>query len=351
MKNDKLEDILYQLKSNPELWDIFTRREEYSPTFRDRYGRFPYYLSNDRNIFDPIISKYLVDRGLRIEYPDGKDFAVCLTHDIDVLYHSKMATIIDTGRDLIHGQMKKAIQKPFYNIYKNWNSWWNFQEIMNLEDKYDAKSTFFIMALEKSDPDFNYTVTDISNDLGIILDRGWEVGLHGNQEAYNNLKMLKIQKANLERGLGRKIAGYRNHFLRFKIPETWKILEEAKFCYDATLGYSDSVGFRNGMCHPFRPFNLNTNEYINLCEIPLAIMDTTLFDSYMKMDMSTAWKITVQLINTVCKYNGVINILWHNNSFAGEKLTFYEKILEYCFKKNAWLCCGDHIYKYIKNSN
>lgn len=34
------------LKQNEELWDLFTRREEYNPLFLDQYDRIPYYLSN-----------------------------------------------------------------------------------------------------------------------------------------------------------------------------------------------------------------------------------------------------------------------------------------------------------------
>jgi len=85
----------------------------------------------------------------------------------------------------------------------------------------------------------------------------------------------------LEKVLGKKIVGYRNHYLKFKVPETWGLPKEAGFKYDTTLGYADCVGFRNGMCHPFKPFDLNINSYINILEIPLIIMDRTLFD-YMK---------------------------------------------------------------------
>jgi hypothetical protein len=48
--------------------------------------------------------------------------------------------------------------------------------------------------------------------------------------------------------------------------------------YDTTFGYNDLVGFRNGMCYPFRPYNLNTASEVNILEIPLALMDGTLFD-------------------------------------------------------------------------
>ena len=109
-----------------------------------------------------------------------------------------------------------------------------------------------------------------------IIDRGWEVGLHGGHTAYLNAQEMKIKKERLEKVTHQPVLGYRNHYLRFKVPDTWEYLSKAGFQYDTTLGYADCAGFRNGMCHPFRPFNLNTNHEIDILEIPLTVMDGSL---------------------------------------------------------------------------
>jgi peptidoglycan/xylan/chitin deacetylase (PgdA/CDA1 family) len=123
------------------------------------------------------------------------------------------------------------------------------------------------------------------------------------------------EKKILEDIIGKKIVGYRNQYLKFKIPDTWEMLSEAGFKYDTTFGYADCAGFRNGMCHPFKPFNLNTGKEIDILEIPLVIMDCTLLRDYMRLDFERAWKLTKLLINRVEQYNGVITILWHNNFY------------------------------------
>jgi peptidoglycan/xylan/chitin deacetylase (PgdA/CDA1 family) len=343
MKGNKIESHLNKLRSEPELWDIFTRREEYNPHFRDKYGRFPYYMSNNRSIFDPRVSKYLVENGLEMEYLDGKKFAVCLTHDIDAVYYPRGASIIaEMGKYLLHGQLRDALKRPFYNIHKIWNPIWNFREIMDLEEAYGAKSTFFVMGLEEGDQDINYRAEELSCEMGNIVDRGWEVGLHGGHEAYENPEALKRQKANLEMALGEKVVGYRNHYLRFKVPETWELLEKGGFKYDATFGYPDCVGFRNGMCHPFKPYDLRTCQEIDILEIPLITMDGTL-DQYMRLDMRTAWDVIRQLIDTVERYHGVFTLLWHNTYIEGERLKLFEKVLEYCQEKGAWMTSGENI--------
>ena len=337
------------LKQNKELWNLFTRREEYNSPILDQYGRFPYYLSRHRNILEPKVSKFLIENGLNleVEYPEGKKFAVCLTHDIDVvyLYTSKLSIMYNAAKSLKHGQIKNALKIPFNNLNKKWNPWWNFKETMAIEEKYNAKSSFYFLTLNKGDLDFNFKVEDLEHEIGNIADNDWEVGLHGGHNAYDILDMIKEKKKRLENVLGREVIGYRNHYLRFKVPDTWELLSKAGFKYDTTFGYADMVGFRNGMCHPFKPFNLVTNKEIDILEIPLTIMDGTLFD-YMNLDMKEAWNITKLLVDTIEKYNGVITILWHNTEMVDEKLKFYEKILKYCYEKGAWMTSGEEIWKW-----
>ena len=79
------------LQKDPEIWDLFCRREEYQSSLRDKNNRFPYYASNDRSIFEPKVSEYLMNNGCTADYPDGKPFAVCLTHDIDAVYESAVS--------------------------------------------------------------------------------------------------------------------------------------------------------------------------------------------------------------------------------------------------------------------
>ncbi|RJS81947.1 hypothetical protein CW713_05725 [Methanophagales archaeon] len=333
------------LKQNKELWDLFTRKEEYNPLLLDQYNRFPYYLSKHRNIFEPRVSKFLIENGLNVEYPEDKKFAVCLTHDIDVVYLSNSGIMLNVAKLLKNRQFKGAFKVLFNNVNKKWNPWWNFKDIMALEEKYGAKSSFYFLTLNEEDLDFNFKVEDLKYELENIVDNGWEVGLHGGRRAYNNLIEIKEKKQRLEKVLGKKVIGYRNHFLKFKVPDTWELLSKAGFKYDTTFGYADCVGFRNGICHPFKPFNLVTDKMIDILEISLTIMDFTLFD-YMKLDMEGAWKTTKLLIDTVEKYSGVITILWHNTYMVDEMLKFYEKILKYCYEKRAWMTSGEEILEW-----
>jgi peptidoglycan/xylan/chitin deacetylase (PgdA/CDA1 family) len=341
-------DIIKKLQKDPDLWDLFTRKEEYNPSIRDQYDRFSYYMSGCRNIFEPITSKYLVEQGYHAEYPENKPFAVCLTHDTDVLYETKRIKIIGALGHLYNAHFSQCIDS-LAQIRSKKLPWWNFSDIRELEDLYDAKSSFYFMVEDRNDQDYNYNIEDCELIMGELSDGGWEIGLHGGHSAYNNVSELKEKKQRLEKVLNKNVVGYRNHYLRFRIPDTWEHLHAAGFQYDATLGYADCIGFRNGMCHPFKPYNLTTQCEIDILEIPLNIMDNTL-KAYMKLDAATSWEMTKRLIDTVERYHGVISLLWHNQMLIGDQRKFYEKILKYCAEKNAWMTSGKEIASWIEHN-
>jgi hypothetical protein len=336
------------LQQDKNLWDLFTSEEEYHPQIRDQYDRFPYYASKYRNIFEPSASKYLVEHGYHAEYPEDKPFAVCLTHDIDIL-HKKIGMKTYEALGKIPSARFSTCLDYLAQMRSKKLPFWNFSDIMALEDHYDARSSFYFMVLNPGNRDYNYDIESCESIIGELSDNGWEVGLHGGHTTYNDPVEMKEKKQRLEKVMNKKVTGYRNHYLRFRVPDTFEYLQSAGFRYDSTLGYADCIGFRNGMCHPFKPYNLTTQREIDILEIPLHIMDDSL-DRYMKLDAGKSWEMTKQLIDTVEMYHGTLTILWHNYSFIGEQRTLYEKILNYCREKDAWMTSGEQISTWWKNN-
>jgi peptidoglycan/xylan/chitin deacetylase (PgdA/CDA1 family) len=329
------------LQKDPEIWDLFTRKEEYDPMVRDQYERFPFYASSCRNIFRPRASEYLMDNGFLVTYPEERPFAVCLTHDIDQVYTAVTPKITRVMQELRKGSFSGFTHSVLAMRSKKIPAW-NFSDIMALEDRYGAKSSFYFLVLDPDEQDYTYRIEDCEPVLGDIIDRGFEAGLHGGHGSYLSPQELHGKKERLEKIVNCSVTGYRNHFLRFKVPETWEYLREAGFLYDTTLGYAECIGFRNGMCHPFRPYNRITGKSIDIVEIPLNIMEIT-FENHMNLDTTLSWDLTKQLIDTTARCHGVLTLLFHNVSFMRDQWKFYEKILKYCKEKNAWMTSGEEI--------
>ncbi len=336
-----------ELAPNYQLY--FSRQDEYAPNIVDMHERGTSLLSPVKTSY-PLVSEYLVEKKhIVANYPENKKFAVCLTHDIDNLFFKKKEIIRQSIKSLAHHSFSQFSSSLSNFFNKNNSVLFNIEEIIDIEKKYNACSTFFFLSLEKNERDFNYSTAEIRDICKIITDNHCEIGLHAGHEAFADLGKLKKEKSKLESSINREVIGIRNHFLKFKNPGTWEIQSKAGFKYDATYGYNDAPGFRNGMCHPFTPYNIRTNKYIDIIEIPLTLMDCTL-DLYMRLDYENSWKLIKQTIDKVESLGGVFTLLWHNTYFTENNLNLYIKILEYCSSKGAWLTSGEKIYKWWENN-
>jgi len=337
------------LLMNSPHWDLFTKKEEYNSGKYDKHGRFLYEYSQYKNAVQPSVSESLLEKGFKVDYPDGKKFAIILSHDIDDVYVPLihiLASIANYPKNRESKQISKLINGRWD---KKVSPYLNFKEIIDLERRYNSKSSFYFLAASRDPIRFRYNVECLSEELCNIVDQGWEVGLHVGYYSTYDPTSISNEKEKIEKLIGKRIIGTRNHFLRFNVPETWKNLSKLDILYDTSFGYADMIGFRNGICHPFKPYDLIENREINILEVPLNIMDGTLFDK-MKLDIDRARDYVKSLIDTVEKNNGTLTILWHNTTFSNPYLKdwgkLYEFILKYGNSKNAWMTNGEELYKW-----
>jgi len=331
------------LKNKEFVWHTFTRKEEYESKSRDEFDRFPSSASSLRDLRHPVVSEYIIEKGVRIEFPNNSKFAICLTHDVDFINSRMLAKI---AREL---HLKPKLWDLIHKTRKTFGYSNSINDIIRLEESYNAHSTFFLLPLRQNEPDYNYSIEEISEEISELIRCDKEIGLHGGHNSYCNIEKLENDKKRIEEAIGKKVFGYRNHRLRFRTPLTWNILEQKGFKYDSTFGYVDAIGFRNGMCHPFRPYDLMQQRFIDIIEIPLVIMDTTLFH-YMNLNENECWQVIRMTIDIIEKYQGAAAFLWHNHNIRGWKGRLYRKLLSYCKEKKAWLASGEEIAKWAIDS-
>lgn len=332
--------------TNQNLWQIFTAQQEYAPPFRDRFGRFPFSLAGN-NVLEPVVSQYLSKEGFKPRYPDSKRFAVCVSHDVDLLFKQKWAPktlVAQQLRSLARGDLRRFMYN-FQETKRHIDPLYDLENVLEIGARYGTKSTFNFLALSPEEEDFNYRLEEIQPQLERVKSQGGEIALHGGHQAYRNVLKVKKEKEYLEQQAGLVIKGYRNHYLRFETPLTWRVLKEAGFSYDSTFGHAGSIGFRNGMCYPFFPFDVAEDAYIELCEIPLMVMDESLF-SYMKLDKETALSVCRQMVDQIEEVGGVFTLLWHNNYMQEERGEIYESILENLHERGAWFATSTELVEW-----
>ena len=75
-------------------------------------------------------------------------------------------------------------------------------------------------------------------------------------------------------------------------------------------------GFRAGIAHPFRPWDVEHDRPLDLVEIPLAAMDVTLAEPrYLGLSARTAERRLVALLDWAAEHGGGFSVLWHTDRF------------------------------------
>jgi len=347
--------LLTGLGVPPDLQELYCLSREYDRTRIDTHGRFDYSSSPERAFETAPVSAFLRAQGWMPTYPNGCSWAVCLTHDIDdvrvPLPHS--AAWVLTG---LRRKQARTVSSGVSSAFRagSGSPYRNFERIMGIESRHGAKSTFFFLARSRDFHRRRYDVGTMRHVLRDIASSGWEVGLHVAYDGYDDSACVRDQKHRIEDVSGVEVLGARNHYLRFRLPESWWVASEAGLRYDSTLGFTDRVGFRNGMCHPFVPYDCQSKKSVPLLEFPLAVMDGALMRGLgTRLGARATLQLIQKLMEEVSACGGVLTLLWHNDSFASpwkdELASVYEGVLEYCRDAGAWVTSMGALCRWLES--
>ncbi|MGH2997072.1 MAG: polysaccharide deacetylase family protein, partial [Gaiellaceae bacterium] len=206
-----------------------------------------------------------------------------------------------------------------------------FRQLVALEARHGARSTFFVLAGHAHREDgFAPEVYERLRPrlVAELREDGAEVGLHGSYTSAEDAGRLGAEKQALERLAG-PVAGQRYHFLRIDPHANLAPLAELGFRYDSTLGFADAPGFRAGIAHPFRPWSEELGGPLPLVEVPLPLMDTTLAETqYLGLSARAAAAHVDALLDWAAAHGGGFAVLWHTNRFDPPTAAGWDRLYE-----------------------
>ena len=258
-------------------------------------------------------------KSIEIELQPVKS-TVFLSHDIDAVYSGWLENGVANAKSLNLGSIFRSVSK---HISGN-PEWFNFNEIMELERTFGAKSTFFWIVANNKVPgvgknaDYDLNSSKISGVLEFIEASEFDNGIH---KSLNNTSLRQETEV-----FNREILANRYHYLKFNFPDLIKEMEESGLKMDASLGYAEKHGFRNGYSLPFVPFNLEANRPSTFVEVPLLIMDAT-FSRYYHLSKKQAIEEIIDFMESN-EFNALLSVLWHNTHFVGNKYKGYREVYE-----------------------
>ncbi|MEJ8802721.1 polysaccharide deacetylase family protein [Pontibacter sp. H249] len=301
--------------------------QEYYGPERDKFRRYTYKASVQSKynfITKPVVNYYfdilksVLERvhkvDLSYDFWGSQPFATCLTSDIDRLNSAwraagKQAFKATEFKNVAALLAKKAVGK---------DAWNNVAEVTAVSEKYGAKATLFFLPSNQfyngyPNADYDVTKPRYQKLISAIAETEHEVALHGSFGTSNDLVQLKAD----QRKLPVPVKGNRFHYLCYQPENTEQVLQQSKLEYDASLGFSEHLGFRNSFCHPFFPFDFNKRKAADFVELPLILMDTTLYSiNYMDVKSDKAMEVILPVIEEVIRFGGLFTLLWHNENFS-----------------------------------
>ncbi|MEZ5071180.1 MAG: polysaccharide deacetylase family protein [Bacteroidales bacterium] len=333
--------------------------DQYEKQKEDAYGRFPYRDSIQCELDiarKPMVNYYFEIllqgigefcriNGLALEWNHPLDGPVLmLSHDIDRIDAYHVYEVAYTFKQLA-GLEKSPLSRSdrwtesftglahLANPFSRKNPFWTFDYLRETEARRNIHSTYFFLEKDGAHANSRYRFHE-KRMMALFrdLDRdGHEIGLHGTIRSATEEAALKETLNHLSAASPQPVHGIRQHYLKFKPGLTASLHAEAGLRYDATLGFSEQEGFRNSYCWPFKIYDHEKDRSHELWEIPLTVMESTLF-YYRTLSLADAMEAMDQLMEETCRFQGVFSLLWHNHFFPEKELPgitrFYEKVLD-----------------------
>lgn len=237
---------------------------------------------------------------------------IFLSHDVDWRKQGPSHEHLLARKDRFE---PKLFHANFEKLY------YNFPEFMEIEEKFNVRSTFFFRTKYE-----NGNYLDYENEIKSLVDGGWEIGLHTDPSSVSEIDKILDEKNKLEILSKTKIIGNRVHYLSNDV-DLLRKLSSLNFIYDSS---------KKNSTHDLTQNDIGYKKFEKIIQFPITVMDTYLF-TYMKITEEKIIPFIDASLNLSRKLNSefnVLTILWHDNVLKMNGGRMYPKILEFLVSQN-----------------
>jgi hypothetical protein len=308
---------------------LLSRYEEYSNVEWDEHGRFSGHRAwgGAEVVMQPLADLWRseVHDAVRHLYPNYQPlipaFRTVASIDVDSAfafrYKGMRRTLGATALDLLRVKPWRAVKRLSCVLANENDPFDTYEYILDtcLSRHIELRCFFLLADRSRFDINVDYRNEQLRERIEDLRDGGALVGIHPGYESHSDVRIVRMELERLEGILAEKVNHSRQHYLKFKLPITYRRLLECGIHHDHSMGYADVPGFRAGTAHPFKWFDVERNEVTALWIHPLVVMDSTL-RSYCKLTVSEAMQTIDRLKEAMRVTGGDFVSLWHNETVA-----------------------------------
>ena len=253
---------------------------------------------------------------------------ILLTHDVDAIRKTAAIRLKQSAfhacnalRFAVRGRPGAAVERlaAAFRFFFGAADYWHFDEVRRVEEQARIRSCFYVYGGDPSrhslkqalfDPAYDAREPRLACELRVLAEHGWQVGLHQSFEAWRDGSVMAEEMSRVAHAVGQRVTLCRQHWLRFSWRDTWKAQQAAGLEADATLGFNDRPGFRNGAALRFHPWDEEAGAPLRLESLPMVLMDSHLYD-YAGLADEERLREMRRWIEEVRATGGTATVLWH----------------------------------------
>lgn len=323
-----------------------SRYEEYLPFIKDEHSRFRAEdsLAYKKGFLQrPVVNIWVEELKEKIlsAYPDlphkSGVFSFLNTIDVDSAFSyigkGFLRTVGGLCKDFLKGNLALCRRRIGVLLGRDADPYDTFDYIVSTMEKYKVRTVFFVLfgyhgRFDKNISPYNRRFQELVKSLCDYA----KVGIHPSYECLEEPEQINEQVKMLKSILHKPIHRSRFHYLRFRLPESYRNLIDNNIERDFSMGYSDEIGFRASICNSFNFYDLALDFETKLRVFPFACMDVALKNG-LKLSPQEAFEKVEELVEEVRKVNGMFISVWHNESLSDEMewkswREVYEKTME-----------------------
>lgn len=332
--NDKVEFLLPSQNSDQLIHDplaaafyLITRYEEYLPYTPGRYNSFEAAssVSFQNGFLDrPLVNEWAdaLKKQILDIFPSvplsSKKFSSAMSIDIDQAYAFKhrgfKRNLLSFFKNLLSLNFKFLSAQTATILFGRKDPYDTYEFLRKIQQESGLQFIYFINLGKYSE--FDKNLDPRNRAMKRLVDELKEhasVGIHPSYFSNEEPEKFKSEINSLTELLGKTVTKSRQHYLKIKMPETYRNLLSNGITEDYSMGHATHPGFRAGTCTPFNWFDLLKNEETSLKIYPITFMEGN-FGEDLGYSPGQAWNAMKESIDRVKKHEGYFLCIWHNHT-------------------------------------
>jgi len=310
---------------------LLSRYEEYYQYQPDKHGRYPATASllyKNGWLARPLLDEWVQlfrkqlqgVSGIHIEPPR---FVFKPTYDIDIafshLHKGKFRIVGAYLRALMRMDINQLQERTQVLKKKQKDPFDSFRLLRQLHQQYRCEPIYFVLSALKTTR-YDKNIHPRHPAMVRVVKHLAKEGAVGIHPSYYSDKGSTMQQETevLQQIAEVPITISRQHYIRFRVPDTCRQLLRHQLHTDYSMGYGTHLGFRAGTGNPFLWYDIQAEATTTLRIYPFCFMDTTAHYE-LKLSASQAFDRLADMSRLLEKTGSCLITIFHNFSLGTSK--------------------------------